>query len=102
MFLKTGVTTAVLMIIIGTSNVFGMVVAFEELASKLEVLINQSGYFDFILGINVIFLFRGITLPYSGDWGIASGQPYSVVCPLHPPSAGLYPLTAHDRTGFDP
>ncbi len=60
MFLKSGMTTAVVMIIIGTSNIFGMVVALEELGSKLEVLIEPLGYYGFLLAINVIFLFVGM------------------------------------------
>lgn len=59
MFLKSGVTTAVVMIIIGTSNIFGLVVALEQLAMKLEVIIRPMGYFAFIFAINIIFLIIG-------------------------------------------
>ena len=59
MFLAAGVGSALVMIIIGTSTVFGMVVAFEQVAMKLEVLLRPLGYFGFLLAINVIFLFVG-------------------------------------------
>jgi C4-dicarboxylate transporter DctM subunit len=59
MFLASGVGSALVMIIIGTSTVFGMVVAFEQAAMKLEVLLRPLGYFGFLLAINIIFLFVG-------------------------------------------
>ncbi|MBW2139022.1 MAG: TRAP transporter large permease, partial [Deltaproteobacteria bacterium] len=49
MFVKAGVTSAIVMIIIGTSNIFGFVVAFEQLAHKLAVLLDPLGYYGFIL-----------------------------------------------------
>lgn len=62
MFLRSGVVTAIVMIIIGTSNVFGMVIAFEQLALKLEIVLKPMGYFSFILAINIIFLIIGTFL----------------------------------------
>ena len=62
MFLRSGVVTAIVMIIIGTSNVFGMVIAMEQLALKLEVILKPMGYFSFILAINIIFLIIGTFL----------------------------------------
>ena len=59
MLLTTGVTTAVVMIIIGTCNIFGLVVAIEQLSVKLEEIIRPMGYYGFILAINVIFLIIG-------------------------------------------
>jgi C4-dicarboxylate transporter DctM subunit len=59
MFLAAGVGSALVMIIIGTSTVFGMVVALEQVAMKLEVLLRPLGYFGFLLAINIIFLFVG-------------------------------------------
>ena len=59
MFLKSGVTTAVVMIIIGTANIFGLVIALEQLAMKLEEIIRPMGYFAFILAINIVFLIIG-------------------------------------------
>jgi TRAP-type C4-dicarboxylate transport system permease large subunit len=50
------------MIIIGTSNVFGMVIAFEQLAQKLEVFLEPLGYISFLLAINIIFLVIGTFL----------------------------------------
>jgi tripartite ATP-independent transporter DctM subunit len=60
MFLRSGVISAVVMIIIATANIFGVVVAFEQLAQKLEVLVQPLGYYGFILAINVIFLIVGM------------------------------------------
>ncbi len=62
MFKRSGVITAIVMIIIGTSNVFGMVIAFEQLAQKLEVLLEPLGYISFLLAINIIFLIIGTFL----------------------------------------
>jgi C4-dicarboxylate transporter DctM subunit len=62
MFLRSGVVTAIVMIIIGTSNVFGMIIAFEQLALKLEIILKPMGYFSFILTINIIFLIIGTFL----------------------------------------
>jgi tripartite ATP-independent transporter DctM subunit len=59
MFLSSGVGSALVMIIIGTSTVFGVVVAFEQAAQKLELLLRPLGYYGFIFAINVIFLFVG-------------------------------------------
>lgn len=59
MFLRSGVTAAVVMIIIGTCNIFGMVIAFEQLALKLEVIVRPLGYYGYILAINIIFLLIG-------------------------------------------
>ncbi|MBW2057154.1 MAG: TRAP transporter large permease [Deltaproteobacteria bacterium] len=59
MFLQSGVGAALVMIIIGTSTVFGVVVAIEQAAQKLQVLISPLGYYGFLLAINVIFLFVG-------------------------------------------
>jgi len=58
-FLRSGVTTAVVMIIIGTCNIFGMVIAFEQLGLKLETIVRPLGYYGFILAINIIFLIIG-------------------------------------------
>ncbi|UCF92242.1 MAG: TRAP transporter large permease [Desulfobacterales bacterium] len=60
MFLRSGVISAVVMIIIATANVFGVVVAFEQLAQKLEGLVRPLGYYGFILTINIIFLIVGM------------------------------------------
>lgn len=59
MFVKAGVTSAIVMIIIGTSSIFGFVVALEQVAQKLAVFLEPLGYFGFILMINVIFLIVG-------------------------------------------
>jgi len=59
MFLRSGVTAAIVMIIIGTSNIFGMVIAFEQLALKLADILRPMGYYGFILTVNIIFLIVG-------------------------------------------
>jgi C4-dicarboxylate transporter DctM subunit len=61
-FLKTGVVSAIVVIIIGTSNLFGMVIAFEQLAIKLGRILEPLGYFSFILAVNIIFLIVGTFL----------------------------------------
>ncbi len=61
-FYKTGVTTAVVMIIIGTSNIFGMVIAFEQLATSLKALVEPLGYYGFLIAINLILLLIGTFL----------------------------------------
>jgi C4-dicarboxylate transporter DctM subunit len=59
MFLRSGVISATVMIIIGTSNIFGMVIAFEQLAMKLGDILRPMGYYGFIITVNVIFLIIG-------------------------------------------
>jgi C4-dicarboxylate transporter DctM subunit len=59
MFIKSGLTTAVVMIIIGTSNIFGLVIALEQLAMTLEEIIRPMGYYGFIMAINIVFLIIG-------------------------------------------
>jgi len=62
MFKKSGTITAIVMIIIGTSNVFGLVIAFEQLALKLEVYLRPLGYLSFLMAINILFLLIGTFL----------------------------------------
>ncbi len=59
MFVRAGAITAVVMIIIGCSNIFGWVVAIEQVAMKLETAVKPLGYYGFILAVNVIFLIVG-------------------------------------------
>lgn len=59
MFVRAGTITAVVMIIIGCSNIFGWVVAIEQVAMKLETAVKPLGYYGFILAVNVIFLVVG-------------------------------------------
>jgi C4-dicarboxylate transporter DctM subunit len=60
MFYRAGVISAVVMMIIATANIFGVVVAYEQLALKLEALVQPLGYYGFLLAVNVIFLFVGM------------------------------------------
>jgi C4-dicarboxylate transporter DctM subunit len=62
MCLTAGLTSAVVMIIIGTSNVFGMIVAFEQVGLKVKVLLLPLGPYGFILVTNVVFLILGTFL----------------------------------------
>ena len=62
MFKRSGTITAIVMIIIGTSNVFGLVIAFEQLALTLEVYLRPLGYLSFLLAINILFLLIGTFL----------------------------------------
>jgi tripartite ATP-independent transporter DctM subunit len=59
MLLRTGVTSAVVMIIIGTSNILGLVIAYEQMSLKLEAILRPMGYYGFIMTVNVIFLIWG-------------------------------------------
>jgi C4-dicarboxylate transporter DctM subunit len=59
MLLRSAMVSAIVIIIIGTSNIFGMVVAYEQLALKLQTLVEPLGYFGFLLAINIIFLAVG-------------------------------------------
>lgn len=59
MFVRTGGITAIVMIIIGCSNIFGLVIAYEQVALKLEELVRPLGYYGFIITINIIFLIIG-------------------------------------------
>ncbi|MCP4627937.1 MAG: TRAP transporter large permease [bacterium] len=59
MFVRAGAITAVVMIIIGCSNIFGWVVAIEQVALKLETAVKPLGYYGFILAVNIIFLIVG-------------------------------------------
>jgi tripartite ATP-independent transporter DctM subunit len=59
MFLTAGLTSAVVMIIIGISNVFGMIVAFEHFAAKVETIVRPMGYYGYILLVNLILLWVG-------------------------------------------
>jgi tripartite ATP-independent transporter DctM subunit len=59
MFIRAGAITAVVMIIIGCSGIFGWVVAMEQVALKLETAVKPLGYYGFIMAINIIFLIIG-------------------------------------------
>lgn len=59
MFLHSAIITAIVMIIIGTANIFGMVVSFEQLGLILESISTNFGMYGFLLFINIIFLILG-------------------------------------------
>lgn len=61
-FLRTSVISAIVIIIIGTSNLFGMVIAFEQLALKLANILDPLGYYSFIIAVNIVFLIVGTFL----------------------------------------
>jgi len=87
MFLRTGVTSAAVMIIIGTSNIFGMVLAFEQVAMKLETLLRPMGYYPFILAVNIVFLICGCLMDF--------GPAILILAPVFAPIAehlGIHPI----------
>jgi len=59
MFVRSGAITAIVMVIIGCSNIFGLVIAYEQVALKLETMVRPLGYYGFIITINIIFLIVG-------------------------------------------
>ena len=62
MFVRAGVISAIVMVLIGTSTTFGIVLSFEQTAVKLGHLVEPLGYFGFILVVNIVFLIAGMFL----------------------------------------
>lgn len=62
MFVRAGVITAIVMVIIGTSTTMGIVITFEQTATKLGSLIEPLGYIGFLLTVNIVFLIVGMFL----------------------------------------
>ena len=62
MFVRAGVISAVVMVLIGTSTTFGIVISFEQTAVKLGNLVEPLGVYGFILVVNVVFLIAGMFL----------------------------------------
>lgn len=86
-FLKTGVVSAIVIIIIGTSNLFGMVIAFEQIALKFGKIIEPLGYVSFILSVNIILLIVGTFLDLA--------PAILILAPIFAPIAhnlGIHPL----------
>ena len=87
MFLRTALTTAVVMIVIGTSNILGMVLAFEQVGMKLEAILRPMGYYGFIITVNIIFLIWGCLVDMN--------PAILILCPIFAPIAahlGFHPL----------
>jgi len=59
LFLRAGKVSAMVMIIIGTSNIFGMVIAYQQVGLKLAEFLKPMGCYSFILSINIILLIVG-------------------------------------------
>jgi len=59
LFLRSGRTSAMVMIIIGTSSIFGMVIAYGQVGLKLGEFLKPMGYYGFILSVNIILLIVG-------------------------------------------
>ncbi len=62
MFVRAGVISAVVMVLIGTSTTFGIVISFEQTALKLGNLVEPLGTVGFILVVNAVFLIAGMFL----------------------------------------
>jgi len=78
-FLKTGIVTGVVMIIIGTSNIFGLIVAFEQLALKVQAIMEPMGLYVFIFSVNILFLILGAIMDF--------GPSMLIMCPILAPIA---------------
>ena len=59
-FFESAMLAAIIMIIIGTANVFGIIVAFERITETLEIWLRPLGYFAFISATIAIFLIVGM------------------------------------------
>jgi len=59
LFLRSGRTSAMVMIIIGTSSIFGMVIAYGQVGLKLGEFLKPMGYYGFILSVNIILRIVG-------------------------------------------
>jgi tripartite ATP-independent transporter DctM subunit len=59
-FYRTGVISAVVMMIIATANIFGVVIAYERVALLLQALVEPLGYYGFLFMVNIIFLIVGM------------------------------------------
>lgn len=59
-FYRSGVISAVVMMIIATANIFGVVIAYERVAAVLQTLVEPLGYYGFLLVVNIIFLIVGM------------------------------------------
>lgn len=62
MLIRSGVTTAAVMFIVGTSNLWGWVIATEQLADKLGVFLQAFGPISFLMMVNIFFLILGTSM----------------------------------------
>jgi tripartite ATP-independent transporter DctM subunit len=86
-FFRTGIASAIVVMIIGTSNIFGMVIAFEGVAIRLGDLLRPMGFYSFIISVNLVFLFVGTFLDL--------GPAILILAPIFAPIAhavGMHPL----------
>ncbi|MFC2170048.1 TRAP transporter large permease [Acidobacteriota bacterium] len=62
MLIRSGVMTAIVMIIVGTSTIWGWVVAVEQFGDTLAYLLQSSSPITFLLLINIFFLLLGTVM----------------------------------------
>jgi len=91
MFVRTAVTSSIVLIIIATSNIFGLVIAFEQLALKLAVILEPMGYVGFLLTVNIMFLIIGTFLDNNPAILILAPifAPIAVAVGVHPIHFGI-------------
>ncbi len=59
MLISSGVTTAIVMIIVGTATVYGSVISLEQLGDKLADFLDFAGPFTFLAIVNIFLLILG-------------------------------------------
>jgi len=59
MLIRSGVVTAIVMIIVGTATVFGAVISLEQLGDKLAGLLDFAGPITFLIITNIFLLILG-------------------------------------------
>jgi len=91
MFVRTAVTSSIVLIIIATSNVFGLVIAFEQVALKLALILEPMGYVGFLLTVNIMFLIIGTFLDNNPAILILAPifAPIAVAVGVHPIHFGI-------------
>lgn len=91
MFARTAVTSSIVLIIIATSNVFGLVIAFEQVALKLALILEPMGYVGFLLTVNIMFLIIGTFLDNNPAILILAPifAPIAVAVGVHPIHFGI-------------
>jgi len=91
MFVRSAVTSSIVLIIIATSNIFGLVIAFEQLALKLAVILEPMGYVGFLLTVNIMFLIIGTFLDNNPAILILAPifAPIAVAVGVHPIHFGI-------------
>jgi tripartite ATP-independent transporter DctM subunit len=59
MLIRSGVTTSIVMIIVGTATIYGSVISLEQLGDKLADFLDFAGPFTFLALVNIFLLIMG-------------------------------------------